>query len=387
MSTRASVAIIGGGVVGASIAYHLARSGVRDVVVLDRSRVPGAGSTGKATGGFRAQFATAINVRLSLLARGKLIHFRDDTGVDPGYEPVGYLWLASTERQLALLRESQRMQHDEGLNDAVEPGLDDIAGINAAISLDRVAGATFCPTDGYIRPLEILRGYREAAERLGVRFEWSSEADSMTTSDSGRITQVATSSGTVVADNYVNAAGPWAAKVAAMAGVMLPVVPLRRQAALTVPTDALPASMPMTIFMEDNFHMRVREGRVMLCWPSPETPGEPAELRADPSWIDAVAAKARERVAALKDIEIDRPMCYAGLYEMSPDDHAILGQSHQCENLWLANGSSGHGVMHSPAIGQIVADLITGRTPPVDVTELRSSRFSEGAAIVASELI
>src|SRR5205085_636974 len=152
---------------------------------------------------------------------------------------------------------------------------------------------------GYIRPLEILRGYVEAAERLGVGFMWNSPVTGMKLDDSERISEIKTSSESVVADNYVDAAGPWAARIAAMAGVVLPVVPLRRQAALTVPTDVLPSTMPMTLFMEDDFHMRVRDGRVVLCWPSPETPGEPAELRADPQWIDIVTAKGRDRVAAL----------------------------------------------------------------------------------------
>ena len=379
--------VIGGGVIGASIAYHLALNGWRNVVVLDRGQGPGAGSTRKATGGYRAQFATPINVRLSLLARDKLIRFREETGVDSGYQPVGYLWLAENARQLELLRESQRMQHQEGLVEAVELGLDEIADVNPAISLDRVAGAAFCPTDGYIRPLEILRGYIGAGERLGVRFVWGEEMTSVTRESSGRITHIATASNSYSADNYVNAAGAWASTVASLAGVVVPVVPLRRQAAVTIPTDVLPASMPMTIFMEDDFHMRVRDGRVMLCWPSPETPGEPPDLRADSSWIDIVSAKGRERVPGLANVEIDRAMCYAGLYEMSPDDHAIIGKSGECENLWLANGSSGHGVMHSPAIGHITADLISGRDPPVDVTQLRPSRFAEGAAIVSSELI
>jgi sarcosine oxidase subunit beta len=387
MNTSASVVVIGGGVIGASIAYHLALTGLRDVVVVDRASGPGAGSTGKATGGYRAQFATPINVRLSLFARDKLIRFREETGVDSGYQPVGYLWLAGSDRQLELLRESQRMQHEEGLFEAVELGLGEIAEVNPAISLDHVAGAAFCPTDGYIRPLEILRGYIEAAERLGVRFLWGEEITGVSRDSSDRITQVTSASNSYSADNYVNAAGPWAATIAALAEVVVPVVPLRRQVALTVPTDALPASMPMTLFMEDGFHIRVRDGRVMLCWPSPEAPGEPAELRADSSWIDIVASKGRDRVPGLANVEIERAMCYAGLYEVSPDDHAIIGRSVECENFWLANGSSGHGVMHSPAIGHIVADLICGRTPQVDVTQLRPSRFAEGAAIVSSELI
>ena len=387
MTVNASVVVVGGGVVGASIAYHLAKLGVRDIVVLDRGTTMGTGSTGRATGGYRAQFATPINVRLSLLSREKLKSFREETGVDSGYQPVGYLWLAHNDRQLRLLREARRMQTVEGLNEATELSLAQIPDVNAAISLDRIVGATFCPTDGYIRPLEILRGYVEAAERLGVRFMWNSTVTGMKLDDSQAISEIKTESDTIVADNYVNAAGPWAGRIAAMAGVILPVVPLRRQAALTVPTDVLPSTMPMTLFMEDDFHMRVRDGRVVLCWPSPEPPGEPTELRADPQWIDIVAAKTRERVPALRNVAIDVPLCYAGLYEMSPDDHAIVGRSEECANLWLANGSSGHGVMHSPALGEILADLITGRPPAVDVNELRPSRFAEGAAIESIELI
>jgi sarcosine oxidase subunit beta len=356
-------------------------------MVLDRGATSGTGSTGRATGGYRAQFATPINVRLSLLAREKLKAFKEETGIDSGYQPVGYLWLACNNRQLELLRESQRMQKLEGLHEARELTLSDIPDVNNAISLDRIVGATFCHSDGYIRPLEILRGYVEAAERLGVKFMWDSAVTGMKLDAASNISEIKTTSETIVADNYVNAAGAWASRIAAMAGVVLPVVPLRRQAALTVPTDVLPSTMPMTLFMEDDFHMRVRDGRAVLCWPSPETPGEPSELRADPEWIDIVTAKARERVAALRDVAIDIPLCYAGLYEMSPDDHAIVGRSDECENLWLANGSSGHGVMHSPALGEIVADLITGRTPAVDVKELRPSRFAEGAAIVSNELI
>ena len=387
MTIRASVVVIGGGVVGASVGCHLAKLGVRDVLVLDRGTTMGTGSTGRATGGYRAQFATPINVRLSLLAREKLKSFQEETGVNSGYEPVGYLWLASNDRQLRLLRGAQRMQKAEGLTEATELSVMQIPDVNSAISLDRIAGATFCPTDGYIRPLEILRGYVEAATRLGVRFVWDSAVTGIKLDDSQSISEVITSSDSIVADNYVNAAGPWAARIAAMAGVILPVVPLRRQAALTVPTDVLPSTMPMTLFMEDDFHMRVRDSRVILCWPSPEAPGEPMELRADPQWIDIVAAKGRERVAGLRDVEIDIPLCWAGLYEMSPDDHAIVGRSEECANLWLANGSSGHGVMHSPALGEILADLITGRTPSVDVNELRPSRFAEGAAIISNELI
>jgi len=187
------VAIVGGGVMGASVAWHLAARGVRDVVVLDRSAGPGQGSTGRATGGFRAQYATAINVRLSLLARAKLLRFREEVGADPGYVQAGYLWLAATERELVLLRGGLELQHAEGLLEAAEVSIADVARLNPAACLDGVMGGAFCPTDGFIRPLSILEGYAAAARRLGVRVEWGAEVTGVERRGE-RVTAVRTSS-------------------------------------------------------------------------------------------------------------------------------------------------------------------------------------------------
>ncbi|MEO8576247.1 MAG: FAD-binding oxidoreductase [Gemmatimonadales bacterium] len=387
MTERAAIAVIGGGVIGAGIAYHLALAGVRDVVILERADWVGTGSTGKATGGYRAQFATPINIQLSLLAREKLLRFADETGIDPGYSQVGYLWLASTESQLDALRAAQRIQKAEGLVEAMELSVSEIASVNPALSTEGLFGAAFCQTDGYIRPLSILRGYMEAAHRLGVRLKRRAECIGMRLDTEGRIKSVITQQDELHVDGVVNAAGPWAARIADMAGVSLPVVPVMRQAALTEPTDALPATMPMTIFLGSGFHARVRDGRALICWPNPVEPGEPAELRADDEWIDTVTQMAHKHIPVLRDIAIDRPACYAGLYEVSPDEHAIVGLAPQCPNMYFANGSSGHGVMHSPALGEIVADMIVGRTPTIDVSVLRPSRFDEGAAIQSLELI
>ena len=373
--------------IGASIAYHLAVAGVRDVVILERSHSWGQGSTGRATGGYRAQFTTPVNIQLSLMAREKLLSFVEETGVDAGYSPVGYLWLASTKSQLDALRAAQRIQKSEGLHEATELSVADIVSVNPALSTEGLAGAAFCPTDGYIRPLEILRGYLESAERLGVRFLPGSECVGLRRDSEGRIKRVVTPGGEIEVEAVVNAAGPWAAPLADMAGVSLPVVPVKRQAALTEPTDVLPASMPMTIFLGNGFHARVRDGRALLCWPDPVESGEPAELRADDDWIDAVTQMTYDHLPVLRDVKIDRELCYAGLYEVSPDEHAIVGLAPQCPNMYFANGSSGHGVMHSPALGEIVADMIVGRTPRIDVSALRPSRFDEGAAIQSVELI
>jgi len=377
--TGASVAVVGGGVMGASVAYHLALRGARDVVVLDRSAGPGLGSTGAATGGFRAQFATPINVRLSLLAREKLRRFREETGVDPGYATAGYLWLACDEADRDTLAWAHRIQQAEGLVEAVLVGTDEIRRLSPAARLDGVLGGAYCPTDGFIRPREILKGYLAAAERMGVRVEWGVEITGFARDAGGRITDVETSTGRIAADAVVNAAGAWAAAVAAHAGVELPVQPLRRQAAATTVTDLLPENTPMTIFTGDGFHFRVRDGRVLLLQPSPGVPDRPFDASVDPDWIDAVAAVARERVPVLRRASIDRSACWAGLYEMSPDKHAIVGPAVGCENLFLINGSSGHGVMHAPALGHLLAEVILdGDASTLDIAALSHSRFAEG---------
>lgn len=350
---------------------------MRDILILDRGDGPGAGSTGKATGGFRAQFDTPINVQLSLLAREKLRVFADETGVDPGYVQTGYLWIAGSEASLDTLRHALRVQRAAGLTEAEEIGVDQIARLNPAVSLAGLVGATWCPTDGFIRPMEILRGYLGAAERLGVSVQWGVDVREIIITR-GKVSRLVTSRGLIPVDTVVNAAGPWAGTLNRVAPGELPVVPLRRQVALSVPTDILPERMPMTIFAESGFHLRVRDDRVLLLWPSQPAPDDAFDSSVDESWIPAVTELARTHVPSLRNVMIDRAACYAGLYEMSPDNHAILGRSPSCDNLYFANGSSGHGVMHSPALGQLLAEIICdGATSTLDVTPLRPTRFAE----------
>src|SRR5207248_10240885 len=174
------------------------------------------------------------------------------------------------------------------------------------------------------------------------------------------------------------ATGPWAAPVGRLADVELPVAPLRRQVGSTVDTDVLPASMPMTVWVEDAFHVRVRDGRVLLVWPTPGDPHDPESTAVEPGWLEQVRQKAVERIPALGAIPLDARRSWAGLYEMSPDHHALLGAAPGCDNLFLCNGSSGHGVMHSPALGQLLAEIIVhGEARSLDVRALRPSRFAE----------
>jgi sarcosine oxidase, subunit beta len=385
---QVAVAVVGGGVMGASVAYHLAAAGQRDVLVLDRAPGPGAGSTGRATGGFRAQYGTAINVRLSLLARAKLEAFREETGVDPGYVKAGYLWLAVTQAELDALAAGRRVQHAEGLHQAVAMTPEDVARVNPAIRLEGIAGGAFCPSDGFIRPLQILEGYLAAGARVGVRVAWGVTVTGFRRSDDGRIQQVETSDGPFAVDAVVNAAGPWAAAVADLAGAPIPLTPLRRQIVPTVACNLLPPDMPMTIWAGDGFHLRVRDGRVLLLWPTPGAPGRPFDTSVEPSWIEAVTRMARDRVPPLRTVAVDTGAAWAGLYEMSPDKHAMLGATSACPNLYCINGSSGHGVMHSPALGQLLAEIICeGQARTLDVRCLAPDRFERGALLPVAELL
>jgi sarcosine oxidase subunit beta len=375
----AEVVIIGGGVIGASVAYHLAARGVRDVLVLERGAAPGAGSTGRATGGFRAQFGTRVNVLLSLLSREKLLRFEEGTGVNPGFRQVGYLFVAGCEEELGELVSAQTIQHECGLAEARVVNVDDVARLNPALNLEGVAGGVYCPTDGFIRPLEILRGYTEASARLGARFSYGVALEGVRAGEPGKVGTLLTSAGEVSAGAFVNAAGAWAGEVARLLGSEVPVTPLRRQVAVTRPFDLLHEEMPMTIYVGDGFHLRMREGCVLLLWPDSTHGEDRFDTSVDEEWLTTVVSKAHARVPCLREADIDRAACWAGLYEMSPDRHAILGHAEGFDNLYLANGSSGHGVMHAPALGQLLAEhILDGRAHTLDTHALRPSRFAEG---------
>lgn len=388
-SRSPDVLVVGAGVVGASVAWHLAARGAR-VTVVDAADAPGAGSTGRAVGGWRAQFATAVNVRLSLLARERLGRFADETGGDAGFRPVGYLFLAHDARALAVFRAARAVQHACGLGEAVELTPEEAARVNPRVELDGAVGAAWCPTDGTTRPLQILQGYLDDAARRGARVHWRCRVTAMERAADGRVLRVHGSAGSWTPDVVVNAAGPWAAALAAMAGVQLPVRPTRRQIGVAAPAPGLDDDFPMTIWTSDTFHLRVRDGRALLNWPV-DTPGagdDPLDLSVHQPWVDAIWQKAIGRVPALRRSAPDQAAHWAGLYEMSPDKTLIFGFDPACPNLLLANGSSGHGVMHSPAVGQLAAELLLdGATTSMDVAPLRPTRFAEGDALPVSDLL
>jgi len=372
---------------GATVAHHLAVRGCRNIVVVDRHGRPGEGSTSRATGGFRLQFGSGIHVRLSALAREKLLRFRDELGVDPGYRPRGYLFMVRDEENLRRLRTVLEVQRSAGVEDAYEVTPDDIRRLAPYVAEDGVVGGTFGPSDGFIRPMEILRGYLESAQRAGVRVEYEAGwVECLAEEKDGRrrVRGVRAGGREIAAPCVVNAAGPWAGVFAAHAGVDVPVRPLKRHTGITHPFPKLSDDTPMTLCHWDGVHFRVRDGRVLLLWHT-DSPlhgmaaPNPFDTTFSQRWLDDLLPLAHRYFPVLKEAAVDRPRCWSGLFEMSPDRHAILGAAPGLEGMYLINGSSGHGVMHSPALGQLLAEIILdGRASSLDAEPLRPSRFAEG---------
>jgi sarcosine oxidase subunit beta len=382
----ADVVIIGGGIVGSSIAYHLAEAGCSNVIVVERGREQGLGSTGRATGGVRSQFYTSLNIRMSLYSIEFFSHFEEATGRCSGYQPNGYLFVATTDSHLDYLKETGERQRAAGLHTVELVRPEEIAEMVPQLRTDDILGGSYCPTDGLIEPLNVMRGFMARALERGVRLWLDTEVTGIEV-EGGTVSGIETTRGRISTRAVVNASGAWAAEVARMAGLEIPVVPLRRQlVAARLPFD-LPARLPMVIDMTDGFHFRRAPQAdpspgMLMAWPDPlETPGFKTDF--ERTFIEKVTARAEHRAPLLaRKMVVDESRCRAGLYEMTPDHHAILGPAPDVGGLFLANGFSGHGVMHSPATGRIIADLIQhGETDVLDIKPLGAERFKEGRLV------
>ncbi|MDQ3818503.1 MAG: FAD-binding oxidoreductase [Acidobacteriota bacterium] len=377
MAETAEVVIIGGGIVGSSVAYHLAQQGCTDVLVIEREAHQGKGSTGKSMGGVRAQFATPVNIEMSLYSINFFAHFDEVVGHPADYRPHGYLFVATTERHMDYLRANHERQKSLGLKNVEFVTREDIVKAVPQLRADDILGGTFCPTDGFVDPHSVMMGFMTGARERGARLWLDTEVVGIEV-ESGRVSGVRTTRGRVMSRAVVNASGAWAADVARMAGVDLPVEPLRRQLVPTEPFDQLPQRFPMVIDMSTGFHFRREGRRILLAWNDPaETPGFKTDF--DSSFIEKILTRAASRVPCLAEAEVNPQRAWAGLYEMTPDHHAIIGEAPSVSGLFFANGFSGHGVMHSPATGRIVSELILhGEARVLDAKPLGVERFAEG---------
>ncbi len=376
----ADVVIIGGGIVGSSIAYFLTAAGCKRVLVIERESSQGKGSTGKSMGGVRAQFATPVNIQMSLYSIPFYAAFDEQLGYPCGYRAQGYLFCATNDKHMAYLRTNYECQLRLGLQQARLVSGDDIRGMFPQLRGDDIVGGTFCPTDGFVDPYSAMIGFMSWAADHGAEL-WKNTLVTSIQKDASGITGIETSRGWVSTRMIVNCAGAWAGSVGEMAGVNLPVEPLRRMLVPTEPFDQFPHSAPMIIDMSNGFHFRPEGLGFLLAWNDPEeTSGYKADF--DPAFVEKILTRAADRVPAFANVAVNPKRAWAGLYEMTPDHHPILGPTPDVPGFFLANGFSGHGVMHAPATGKILSDLILhGKTDLIDPSLLNLTRFSEGRMI------
>ena len=380
MPSSADVVIIGAGIVGSSIAFHLTEAGVKNVLVIERETRQGLGSTGKSMGGVRAQFATDVNIRMSLYSIPFLNRFEEATGYPSGYKPHGYLFMATNPGHVEYLRANFARQQALGLKNIQWLQPDDIRKVLPRLRSDDIIGGTFCPTDGFVDPNSVMTGFMARASEQGATLWRGTEVTGIDVQHA-EVAGVKTTKGSVSTRTIVNAAGPWAAGVAQMAGAELPIEPLRRMLVPTEPFPGLPEHLPMIIDMSTGWHFRQEGLGLLMAWADPEQkPGFRTDF--DPAFIEKILTYAAHRVPSFADLAVNPRRCWAGMYSMSPDHHSILGPAPGVRGLFFANGFSGHGVMHSPATGRILSDLIVhGNTDIIDADTLNVRRFAEGRAI------
>lgn len=382
MKNTADVVIVGGGCMGASAAYHLARQGVTDVVLIEREPQLGTMSTGRNAGGFRHQFSDPANIEMSKESIAVLSRFEEEVGYPIDFWPDGYLFLLASDASVATFRKNVTLQREHGIQvDWLTA--DDAARLCPGLAVDGLIGATYCASDGIADPNGVTQGFAKAAQAKGVEIRRGEEVTGIRTAD-GRVTAVETSSGLISTYNVVNAAGAWARAVGQMARVDVPVDPERRHIFIAQPStggswdDAasrsqVPASRLMVIDFETTFYFHREGGGMLFGMGDPdEQPGFDTTVKWD--FLPKVIEVAVKRLPALADAAVSH--AWAGLYEMTPDHNPIIGPAAEVGGFYTIAGFSGHGFQHSPAAGRILADLITGRDPAMDVSGFAHDRFA-----------
>lgn len=384
---RPDVFIIGGGVVGCSIAYHLARRGCRNVVVVERNTI-GSGSTAKAVGGIRQQFSSEANIRLALYSVDFFAHFHERLELPPlaggvDFHQAGYLFLLTTKEAAAAFERNAAFQRSLGLPVDVFTA-EQVSARWPWLNVSDVMGATYCPTDGYGSPHEVTQAFAAQARRLGVSFIEGAEVTAIVR-QGAQIVTVETNRGSFSPGIVVGCAGAWSHELGRLAGVEIPVQPLRRMCFTTDPFDAIPHDIPMIIEVPSTFHFRPEGPGFMLAMNDPDEPYS-FNTTVNWEWLHTVVESAVKRVPLFEQARIHRG--WAGLYETSPDHNAILGPVPAVKNLLVATGFSGHGFMQSPATGLVISEFILdGQAHTIDVRNLGIERFSAGQLNLEENII
>lgn len=386
LPASAEVVIVGGGVMGASAAFHLAEAGVTDIVLLEKGDLAG-GSTSKSAGGVRAQFSDAVNIALGARSLPAFEQFGVRPGAEIDLRQVGYLFLQTDPAGMAAAEQAVALQNSMG--GPTQPlTADEAARLSPGVVTDDVLGATFHPRDGYCSPESVVQGYAKAARELGACIRTSVEVTGIERSG-GEITAVTTTAGTIATGGVVCAAGAWSKAVGEWVDVDLPIEPLRRQILVSepLPDDLLrlyPESTPMTIDAATTFYLH-REGPGILVGMSytGETPGFRESYSED--WLPDLFEAMERRAPAL--LEVGMAHRWAGLYETTPDHNAVIGEAPGTSRFLYAAGFSGHGFLQGPAVGEVVRDLWLGREPVVDVTSLSAERFGAGVRVLEHNIV
>ena len=359
--------------VGCAIAYHLARRGVKDVLIVERETV-GSGTTSKAAGGIRAQFSTETEIRFSLEAIAVFERFEEEFGVDPGYTKIGYLFLIADPEDLRGFETRIALQRRLGVDvRVITPA--DAQKLVPALRVDDLIAAVWGPGDGLAGPAEVTNGFARRARELGVRIAEGVQVTAIQR-DGDRVSGVTTSDGSVSAPLVINAAGPSAARVARMAGVDVAVHPRRRHIFFTEPFPEIPGPVPLTTDRRSGFYFRKELEQVLLSPGDVVDIGADFEVPMDPAMVEDAVQKAVDRVPLLEQARIAGG--WAGLRPLTPDDHAIIGWAPGVTGFFLAVGFGGHGFQHSPATGHHVAAWIIDGKPAMDLSLFDPGRFATG---------
>jgi sarcosine oxidase subunit beta len=371
---NASVIIIGAGIVGSSIAYHLAVRGCTDVVILEKASTEVTGSTARSAAGVRHQFASEINIRLSLYSIEQLKYFTETVGGHADLKQIGYLLLVNDPNTWERYKCNIALQNSLGVRSrAIAP--EQVLDLVPSIRIDDLLGAAYCPDDGYCDPHGIATGYLSGARQLGVRLMRSAPAVGMRKTRD-RVVAVETPEAVLNCEMVVNAAGPWAGQVGALAGLDIPVRPFRRCVYMTEPFSLIPSHIPMTIDVGSDFYMRKENQRVLFGLSNVDEPSS-ENIAVDWEWLNTVINVGIARVPLLQQAGLAAKNCWAGLYEITPDHNPILGIHPNLPNYVDASGFSGHGVMHAPATGKLIAEeILDGRATSINIDELRIVRFT-----------
>ncbi|RMG09434.1 MAG: FAD-binding oxidoreductase [Planctomycetota bacterium] len=376
----ADVVVVGCGVVGASVAYHLGRRGAgQKVLVLEREKAPCTGSTPLSAGGIRQQFSSEVNVRLSRLSVDFYTRMAEELGCDFEFEQRGYLFVTADEGTAARMRENASLQRRLGVP-VEEVSAAEVARRWPYVRSDDLVLGTFCPTDGYADPYEATMGFWQAARRLpGVEFRFATPVVRIE-HEGERVTHVVTQHGRIAAGWVVDCAGPWLREVGRMADLDLAAEPIRRCLWNTEPFAGIEGRIPLTIDVDSGFYTRSESGGLMLGLANPDEPPG-FNFVVDDDWLPVVVEKGIDRIPCLAEAEVNRG--WAGHYSTTPDHLPIL-----CEVPWLrgfvsAGGFSGHGFMHAPATGLLVSEIILdGGARSVDIGALSIERFRGDAKLV-----